>query len=172
MFSCCICFCLTAADIFQSRLFDTQRAVPASGYAASHKKKIKTAWPVWRRWDDVFPPDQTQRGPTPADAIWARGDDGKGKVTGRQSGSRRTHGSVYGRLMYGPDRRARADYLSSRGMWANLQKRLHSDVSWEENNHFQGERRISIISSLAWNVSSVKEAAAVATFRDVFCFYI
>lgn len=56
MFSCCICFCLTAEHIFHSGLFDAQRTVPVSRYTASlsqpntHKKIKKTsaAWPVWR----------------------------------------------------------------------------------------------------------------------------
>lgn len=116
-------------------------AVPASGDAASRtlkKKEMCTAWPVWRRCGDVFPA-RIKRS-----AAWLlqmlsgqRGDDGKGKVTGRQSGRQRTHGSVYGRLMYGPDRRARADYLSGPGTWANLRKTAATLTSpRKENNHF------------------------------------
>lgn len=94
----------TAADIFHSGPLDAHWTGPASGCVASlshtHTHKTnKTTQPDplggHQRRGDVLPPDQTRRGPTPADAIWAHGDDGQGKVTGRQSGARRTHGSVY-----------------------------------------------------------------------------
>lgn len=59
---------------------------------------------------DLFQPDQKQRGQTPADRIWAYTGDDKEKVTGCQSNSLLTHGSVYHVLIHRPDRRGRADY--------------------------------------------------------------
>lgn len=168
MFSCCICFCLTAADLFhcaseQLRSFThikkkkkkSTQPDPFEGGVVTYSRRIK------RSAGRLL---QMLSGHA---AMTAKG---KWRAVSQAVSGHMDPFTAW--LMYGPDRRARADYLSSRGMWANLHKRLHSGVSRKENNHFREEWRFSVISSCWFATSLLQLSGMFRETVDFFCIYV